>query len=84
MGVMGVGIFWISASPPSRYFSLLRLIISSRVEPRSPLLFQVPIAYFALSIRMITSSAFWYMLISGSLIVNTRPFLLKTRSSPVN
>lgn len=43
IGVMGVGIFWIRASPASAYFSLVRLTISSSVDPRSPRVFHVAI-----------------------------------------
>lgn len=43
MGVMGVGIFCINASPASAYFSLVRLTMSSSVDPRSPLVFHVAI-----------------------------------------
>ena len=35
--VIGVGTFWISARCLSRYCSFVRLIISSNVDPRSPL-----------------------------------------------
>lgn len=44
-----VGTFWINASPFSRYRSLVRLIISSRVEPLNPLEFQVAIKVTSLS-----------------------------------
>ena len=40
---MGVGIFCINASPASAYFSLVRLTMSSSVDPRSPLVFHVAI-----------------------------------------
>ena len=43
MGVIGVGIFCINASPASAYFSLVRLTMSSSVDPRSPLVFHVAI-----------------------------------------
>ena len=37
IGVIGVGTFWIRASPFSLYFSLVLLISSSNTEPRRPL-----------------------------------------------
>ena len=43
IGVMGVGIFWISARPFSLYFSFVLFIISSRVDPLRPLEFHVAI-----------------------------------------
>ena len=46
IGVIGVGTFWIRASPCSAYFSLVRLINSSKVEPLKPLEFQVGITGF--------------------------------------
>lgn len=52
-------IFWIRASFFSRYTSLEWLIMSSRVEPLSPLLFQVPIhalLYFH-SLQILENSA---------------------------
>src|SRR5699024_3279872 len=43
-GVIGVGIFWISARRFSAYCSFVLFTSSSRVEPRSPLLFHVAIS----------------------------------------
>ena len=72
IGVIGVGIFCIIAKLCSAYFSLVRLINSSNVEPLNPLEFQVGIRVYFLSFLPAVCNKFYVLresLFSDSLLL---------------